>query len=125
MQTLQPRIKPINTNRITRTLTGANVRIAGRARMRAKLDIYTRDGGACQLCYRTTEIQHTQLDHRVALQFGGTNDTNNLWTLCRSCHDIKSAHEARYSEPFGPALDAPQPIPLEEWKARRAGPGIA
>ncbi|WP_261290189.1 HNH endonuclease, partial [Escherichia coli] len=35
-----------------------------------------------------------ELDHRIALQFGGGNEETNLWTLCTECHRQKSAREA-------------------------------
>jgi 5-methylcytosine-specific restriction endonuclease McrA len=34
-----------------------------------------------------------QIDHIVALQFGGTNDKSNLMALCCECHTKKSIHE--------------------------------
>lgn len=84
-----------------------------------------RDGAACQECrvphkivwrntgyetgelwgpdpwetYRYTGIRPTsnlEVDHRVALHLGGTNDHSNLWLLCRACHQAKTSGEQSY-----------------------------
>ncbi|AAG55489.1 unknown protein encoded by cryptic prophage CP-933M [Escherichia coli O157:H7 str. EDL933] len=41
----------------------------------------------------------SELDHRIALQFGGGNEETNLWTLCTECHRQKSASEAASGMP--------------------------
>ena len=40
------------------------------------------------------QLNHTfEIDHRVRLEYGGTNDVNNLVALCRNCHGSKTAME--------------------------------
>ena len=34
-----------------------------------------------------------EVDHRVKLEYGGSNDVNNLEALCRDCHGKKTAME--------------------------------
>ena len=34
-----------------------------------------------------------EVDHRVKLEYGGSNDVNNLEALCRECHGKKTALE--------------------------------
>lgn len=42
-----------------------------------------RDGFDCRLCGISTDLE---IDHVVALINGGTNDTQNLQLLCKSCN---------------------------------------
>jgi 5-methylcytosine-specific restriction endonuclease McrA len=69
-----------------------------------KRRIYKRDGGHCCMCKRVIDLYDSQLDHRVALQFGGNNDETNLWTLCTECHTGKSAREAAAGQPDEEAM---------------------
>lgn len=79
--------------------------------------LVARDGAACSECgceHRTvwrdmgvwggvysetglyTKVHPTsnlEVDHRVPLWRGGTNDTDNLWLLCRGCHKRKTSRE--------------------------------
>lgn len=111
LKTLQPRLKAIETRRL-KPVYGEQRRISGSARVGMKRRIYRRDGGYCCMCQRVVDLYDSQLDHRIALQFGGTNDETNLWTLCTACHDGKSAREAAAGQPDEVALrcKAPEPI---------------
>ncbi|WEE18663.1 HNH endonuclease [Citrobacter koseri] len=103
LTTLKPRLKAIDTRRI-KPVYGENRRISGSARVGLKRRIYVRDGGHCCMCNRVVDLHDSELDHRVALQFGGDNDESNLWTLCIDCHSGKSAREASTGQPDGEAL---------------------
>lgn len=38
------------------------------------------------------QLTHTfQVDHKVDLQFGGSNDVSNLAALCNNCHANKTS----------------------------------
>ena len=50
--------------------------------------VFSRDGHACVYCGRTQELE---VDHRLALARGGSNDLENLQTLCRPCNRSKGA----------------------------------
>ena len=40
------------------------------------------------------KLKHTfEVDHKIRLEYGGTNDDSNLVALCRECHGIKTAKE--------------------------------
>lgn len=40
------------------------------------------------------QLNHTyEVDHKVRLEYGGTNEVNNLVALCRNCHGKKTALE--------------------------------
>jgi hypothetical protein len=41
-----------------------------------------------------SQLDHTfEIDHKTRLEYGGTNDVNNLIALCRNCHGKKTASE--------------------------------
>jgi hypothetical protein len=45
--------------------------------------------GNCQ-----QQLNHTfEIDHKMRLEYGGTNDVSNLVALCRNCHGNKTAME--------------------------------
>lgn len=52
--------------------------------------VYRRDGYACVLC-GADDVQRLTIDHRIAVDLGGTNEPSNLRTLCRSCNSAKGA----------------------------------
>lgn len=45
--------------------------------------------GHCQ-----SQLDHTfEVDHKIRLEYGGSNDKSNLIALCRNCHGKKTAEE--------------------------------
>ena len=66
-------------------------RIRGRAWMAKRAEIMARDGYTCQGCGIIT--RNLEVDHRIPLHQGGTNDDDNLQSLCKDCHKTKSAEE--------------------------------
>lgn len=103
LKTLQPRLKAIDTRRI-KPVYGEQRRVSGSARVSLKRRVYVRDSGKCCMCGRVVDLHDSELDHRIALQFGGDNDESNLWTLCIECHAGKSAREASTNQPDLEAL---------------------
>lgn len=89
LRTLPGRIKTLNTRRVN-VLKGEQRRVSGSARVSLKRRIWLRDAGQCCLCGRVVDLCDSELDHRIALQFGGGNEETNLWTLCTECHRQKS-----------------------------------
>ncbi|HAX2347304.1 TPA: HNH endonuclease, partial [Escherichia coli] len=89
LRALPGRIKTLNTRRIN-VLKGEQRRVSGSARVSLKRRIWLRDAGHCCLCGRVVDLCDSELDHRIALQFGGGNEEMNLWTLCTECHRQKS-----------------------------------
>ena len=103
LRTLKPRLKAIDTRRI-KPIYGEQRRISGSARVSLKRRIYARDSGRCCMCNRVVDLTDSELDHRIALQFGGDNSEHNLWTLCTECHAGKSAREVATGQPDEQAL---------------------
>jgi 5-methylcytosine-specific restriction endonuclease McrA len=47
-------------------------------------------GWKCNFCNKT--LDHTyEIDHKVELRNGGSNETDNLVALCAGCHRLKTA----------------------------------
>ena len=52
--------------------------------------VASKQGWKCNSCGE--QLNHTfQVDHKVDLQFGGTNNVENLAALCNNCHAEKTA----------------------------------
>lgn len=113
LTTLKPRLKVIDTRRI-KPVYGENRRISGSARVGLKRRIWVRDGAHCCMCSRAIDLHESELDHRVALQFGGDNTERNLWTLCKECHAGKSAREMATAQPDSEALKHTVPYADDE-----------
>lgn len=63
-------------------------------RMRSKSEYKTnrkraliRDGYQCRQCGSEDNLT---VDHFIPLAKGGGNEIDNLWTLCKTCHDFKT-----------------------------------
>lgn len=55
--------------------------------------VFKRDGMSCQSCFKTRyKLSFEQLyltaHHIISREEGGTNDMDNLITLCNKCHDL-------------------------------------
>ena len=56
--------------------------------------IFKRDSYRCCLCGASAQGgSRLEVDHKVAVAKGGTNDDDNLWTLCFGCNRGKGAHD--------------------------------
>ena len=56
-----------------------------------RYEIMVRDDFACQLCGRKQANGiELEVDHKLPVSKGGTNETCNLWTLCGACNGGKS-----------------------------------
>jgi len=58
--------------------------------------ILARDGGLCQPCRCLSLVTAaTAVDHVVPKAEGGTDDDANLQSICKPCHDAKTAEESQ------------------------------
>lgn len=58
---------------------------------RLRLRILARDFGLCQPCRRAGAVkQGTEVDHVVPRAKGGSEDDDNLQTICSDCHKAKT-----------------------------------
>ena len=102
-------------------------RIRGRKWMETRARILSRDCGLCQECRRKGILTSLMLatcitDHIIALSNGGSNDDDNLQSLCHSCNETKTAADLGHKQRVTIGADG---WPIEEaskvpvWK--RAG----
>lgn len=57
--------------------------------LKARYAVLQRDGSRCVICGKTTKDDILVVDHIIPVVKGGTNDLNNLQTLCRECNHGK------------------------------------
>lgn len=58
--------------------------------------IRMRDGNRCILC---SSKESLEVDHIVPVCLGGTNDSDNLQTLCKKCNRKKGGNVANFNTP--------------------------
>ncbi len=57
-----------------------------------RFEILERDGFRCQLCGTTAQHRsRLEIDHKIPKKLGGSDEPENLWTLCFSCNRGKGA----------------------------------
>lgn len=56
-------------------------------------EVFKRDGYKCCECGATKDETSLEIDHIVPVSRGGTNDIDNLQTLCRECNRMKHTDE--------------------------------
>lgn len=96
LQTLKPRLKAASFSRVQLAPVGTVERKRGSAGVRDRDRIRARDCGLCQACAsKGITTIGVDVDHKVPLWAGGSDDESNKWLLCRPCHDAKTAEEAR------------------------------
>jgi hypothetical protein len=66
---------------------------------RIRKHVLKRDGWLCLLCLARGHYRKAlEVDHRIPLSQGGSNELDNLQSLCIDCHSIKSDMEANISK---------------------------
>jgi 5-methylcytosine-specific restriction endonuclease McrA len=58
--------------------------------VKQRLAIYSRQNGLCAICGQLMPHGQYEIDHRVALTLGGTNDDDNLEAVHPKCHRAKT-----------------------------------
>lgn len=113
--------------------------------IRVRAAVLGRAHGRCQMCGQTVAQHNIVLvvDHKIPIDWGGSNDEENLWALCQECNAGKKAYFAsqdqglmrgvmhhksihvRIGELLKRNLGKPVPSPLielvacqEDWKKR-------
>ena len=87
-------------------------RLRGRALQRQRERVWLRDQGVCARCGRVTAFPSGfELDHKVALANGGTNDDVNMQILDHACHEAKTNEDLGHRPRVAIGLDG---FPIEE-----------
>ena len=63
-------------------------------------------------------IASSEVDHRVPLFKGGSNDDDNLAGVCHDCHTRKSAEERGYRSASRPDINGMPTNPNHHWYGR-------
>lgn len=98
MRMLKPQLAVLDTSCAKPATTKALKRTAGKAWMTHRERILRRDHGRCQCaeCKAKGRILiATEVDHRVPLWEGGSDDDSNLQAINADCHKRKTAEEAQ------------------------------
>ena len=81
-------------------------------------EVYSRDNYRCQNCDRSEKRDGVELraHHVVPLKDGGSNDSGNVITLCRECHN--AIHHGDKTAPTAPRHDGTSDQLLDDvvWK---------
>jgi 5-methylcytosine-specific restriction endonuclease McrA len=56
---------------------------------RQRLKIYRKTEGHCYLCGDLVDFDSFEIEHKVPISKGGTNDLSNLFCSCHCCNTIK------------------------------------
>lgn len=96
LKALKPRLPLVQHSRVAALASAGSVeRTRGRAWMELRERILRRDNGLCLDCRAAGRVRLAcEVDHNVPLYAGGTDDEDNLRSLCASCHEAKSRREA-------------------------------
>lgn len=70
--------------------------LVGNVNLRKKAEVFHKARGRCQMCGRTIEADGIVLvvDHKIPLDWVGSNETENLWALCYDCNQGKKNYFA-------------------------------
>ncbi|PSO88617.1 MAG: HNH endonuclease [Cyanobacteria bacterium SW_8_48_13] len=61
-----------------------------------RVSVLHRDGHKCVFCGRSAKQLQLEVDHIVPFSQGGSNNSQNLQTLCIDCNRGKGARHLRY-----------------------------
>lgn len=99
LPTLKTNVVPVLQSSRVKVLAakaGTVARMRGDAWMAKRKAVQERDGFACAAC-GAVRSDH-EVDHRIPLEQGGSNDESNLQLLCSGpgrCHHLKTKAEAK------------------------------
>jgi 5-methylcytosine-specific restriction protein A len=98
LHTSAPRLRKVGTTLKAASTPDANYGKGrgGRPWRRKRLDVFARDLYTCKHCGRTFPPERLACDHITPQSQGGTDEPDNLQTLCDgpgSCHEAKTKTE--------------------------------
>lgn len=97
LQTLKPRLSTLKANRtqVLEAKAGTTERIRGRKWMATRDRVALAHGYRCAGCGNVWHPRRDQIDHKVGLEQGGSNEDENLQPLCDACHKAKTVGESK------------------------------
>ena len=96
IENLKNQIKDLQAQQINTLSPQINIlQLRTKISPKIRIQIREKQNNACGICKK--DISYVfQLDHSIAIQFGGTNHEDNLMALCCECHAKKSKYEMNY-----------------------------
>lgn len=95
-------VKCINTSKVKPLKQGPGQpsslvkRDRGRPWKRKRAQVLERDGYLCVECAKVGKVtMASDVDHIVPLHLGGADTVLNMQSLCKECHQVKTAEEER------------------------------
>jgi len=79
------------TNNTTKVQTNRRIGINKHIRN----EVICKQSSQCNKCTKPLTEYNTNVDHKLGVQFGGTNNVDNLQALCVECHSEKTIKETR------------------------------
>jgi hypothetical protein len=91
--------------RLEERKTVITIRHQGRRKLSQKTreEVAARQENKCNQC-QVTLTKYYQIDHKTALQYGGTDEFENLQALCCECHAEKSVLENQHRKEIQEAI---------------------
>ena len=68
-------------------------------------EVICKQNRQCNACTKPLTEYNTNIDHKIGVQFGGTNDMDNLQALCVECHSEKTIKERRNCKKIRNAIE--------------------
>lgn len=97
LKTLHPRFKPLGQRAhgwAQTTTDGTTARGYGWAWQQLRERILQRDCGLCCVCRKEGRFTlASEVDHITRKASGGTDDDDNLQSICKACHSAKTVAE--------------------------------
>jgi hypothetical protein len=91
--------------------------------IRLRAAVLGRAHGRCQMCGRTVAAHNVVLvvDHKVPVEWGGSNEEDNLWAMCEGCRGWRRRSSSRWALAGTKARDRVMAVLLAmrgQWVAR-------
>jgi len=93
--------------------TGRMDLLSGTAAAAQRKRIRERDNYQCRMCKIAVRVG--EVDHKLALVNGGSNDDSNLQLLCSICHKDKTATDLGHRVKTGVSADGMPTNPGHHW----------
>jgi 5-methylcytosine-specific restriction protein A len=93
LRMLKPGIQPLRRPRALELRPACPERLRGRALVERNRRFLARHPLCAECLKHDRTSATTQVDHRIPLHLGGTEDERNLQGLCDECHEVKTTAE--------------------------------
>lgn len=64
--------------------------------MKQRKEIYRKTEGHCYLCGEFVDFDSFEIEHKIPVSKGGSDELDNVWCACRQCNTIK--HDIGYND---------------------------